>query len=185
MRIRVALFAAALAVAVASVLWLGLGDSSRPAPQVMRPAMTVDNDTTPGAALQLRIPFPSEDDGLQTASRLGARRVSDPETADAGGADASTLEAKIDGLLTDAVQAWLRLNAAAAEKYVDRYCAEAKHVASPLAPAPHPRTRDAAPFMAGRSDWEGDPGWRGGRIGLLHLPASLTTRMGEPPLSRR
>ncbi len=76
---------------------------------------------------------------------------------------------------------FLRANAAAAEKHVDRYCAEAKRLGSikALEQAPKTRSRDAAMFFAGRADWEE------GRIGALHLPSSLVERMGAPPRNWR
>ncbi|MEW5741203.1 MAG: hypothetical protein AB1938_19930 [Myxococcota bacterium] len=86
---------------------------------------------------------------------------------DAGGAGAEEGKRR--------VHAWLEANAAAAEKYVDAFCAEARGLKQARAFSEPPRTRDAAVFMDGRADWEG------GRVGLLHLPASLTDRMGNPP----
>lgn len=105
-----------------------------------------------------------------------------PAPADAGPvvtAAPSPDDAGSDAARAEALQAWLRRNAAAAEKHVDRYCAESKKVAALEGFSPRPRTRDAAIFMAVRVDWEN------GRIGLLHLPASLTQRMGNPPMSWR
>jgi hypothetical protein len=74
----------------------------------------------------------------------------------------------------DRIRAFLRANAAAAEKHVDRFCAEARRVSALRGYGAAPRQRDAAVYLAGRSDWEG------GRLGLLHLPATLVEHLGTP-----
>lgn len=74
-----------------------------------------------------------------------------------------------------AVEAWLARNAALAEKTVDAFCDFSKRLAKTPGLKPPTRERDAAAFLAGRADWES------GHTGLLHLPASLTDRMKQPP----
>lgn len=79
----------------------------------------------------------------------------------------------------ETLRRYLAENAAAAEKYVDRYCEVAKSLQDRKALAEPPRSRDAALYLSSRVDWEG------GRIGSLHLPASITDRMGNPPQAWR
>lgn len=83
-----------------------------------------------------------------------------------------------DGEPTDAgartvVERMLKDNATIAEKNVDAYCAATKDLVGEQ--EKRTRERDAALYMAGRSDWEG------GKLGLLHLASSITQRMANPP----
>jgi len=95
-----------------------------------------------------------------------------------GGVDAG--EVALDRAATAVmVNAWLATNARAAEKYIDRFCDESKRVKALKAFGERPRTKDAAIYLSVRVDWEN------GRVGMLHLPRSLTDRMGNPPLSWR
>jgi hypothetical protein len=99
-----------------------------------------------------------------------------PSGFDAGApADGGSFDEFLETVGKQALAQFLADNAAAAEKHVDRYCAETKDLVKRKELADPPRNRDAAVYMAGRSDWEG------GRIGMLHLPASITQRMGNPP----
>ncbi len=93
---------------------------------------------------------------------------------DGGVVDGGSLEEFFATVGKQAVLQWLADNAVAAEKHVDRYCAETKDLVGRKELSDPPRTRDAALFMAGRSDWEG------GKVGLLHLPDSITQRMNNP-----
>ncbi len=106
---------------------------------------------------------------------LGRARPSAPASPDGGAPDGGSLDEFIETVGRQAVLQWLADNAAAAEKYVDRYCAETKDLVPRKDLGQPPRERDAARYMDGRSDWEG------GRLGLLHLPASITDRMANPP----
>jgi hypothetical protein len=87
-------------------------------------------------------------------------------------ADASVSEAH----RAEELRTWLAANALAAEKNVERYCEQSRAVSKVKAFLPPTGRRDAAVFLAIRVDWGDD-----GRRGLLHLPDSLTTRMGTPP----
>ncbi len=71
----------------------------------------------------------------------------------------------------------LAKNAEQATRNVDRFCELSRRVSKVKAFAPPPPTgnRDAALYLSSRIDWEG------GIIGSLHLPKSLTDRMGSPP----
>lgn len=89
--------------------------------------------------------------------------------------DGGSFDEFLETVGKQAVAQFLADNASAAQKHVDRYCAETKDLVKRKELADPPRQRDAAVYMAGRTDWEG------GRIGLLHLPASLTQRMSNPP----
>ncbi|MDP1917724.1 MAG: hypothetical protein Q8L14_15890 [Myxococcales bacterium] len=125
--------------------------------------------------------------------RLGARGagttatgVADVTTPRRPDDDSATLAALVDAGLSRAdggddaqaraaVEAWLARNAALAEKTVDAFCDFSKRLAKTPGLEPPTRERDAAAFLAGRADWES------GHTGLLHLPASLTDRMKQPP----
>lgn len=94
---------------------------------------------------------------------------------DAGSLDGGSLQDFVETVGKQAVLQWLAENATAAERHVDRYCAETKDLVKRKELSDPPRNHDAALYMAGRSDWEG------GKIGLLHLPDSITQRMSNPP----
>ncbi len=107
-----------------------------------------------------------EDPGVRTATT----------SLDAGEpVDGGSFDEFLETVGKQAVTQFLADNAAAAEKHVDRYCSETKDLVSLKELADPPRSRDAAVYMAGRADWEG------GKIGMLHLPASITQRMSNPP----
>ena len=116
------------------------------------------------------------DDGVALAPRPrtapGAANAADASRVDSGdeAASAKALEA---------VHSFLEKNAAFAAKTVDRYCSESKKLRALEGFTPRPRSKDAAIFLAGRVDWEN------GRIGMMHLPASITQRMANPPMSWR
>lgn len=173
MRTRSAL-AGAVVLLLAGAAWFALDDPPRERPAA---AGATRSPTTPAAAAPLGPTTApralAEGEELEPGRSLHPAATPAP---DAGPADAASLDSMADVLRADAVKAWLRTNAAAAERYVDRYCAETKRL-TPLAQPS--RTRDAATFMAGKSDWEN------GTIGLLHLPAALTERMANPPLNWR
>lgn len=119
-----------------------------------------------------------DEDSPPVPNSRGAHPVSGD--GDAGPSEAIALDASlVDAVNREVVQAWLRTNAAAAEKYVDAFCEQARRVGQRMDFEPKTRDRDAAVYMAGRADWEG------GRYGLLHLPDSLTARMKDPPLASR
>ncbi len=159
---------------LAGLAWWALSDEQTPAAErVIAPG--------PAATVAVRAPVPevrrgsapseeAEDRPLVPTARANAEAARDagPVHDDAGTAAALASAREV-------VQAWLAQNAAAAEKYVDRYCEETKGLRRNKTFTEPPRTRDAALFMAGRTDWEG------GVVGLLHLPAPLTERMNSPP----
>ncbi|MFT3840826.1 MAG: hypothetical protein QM723_27805 [Myxococcaceae bacterium] len=67
------------------------------------------------------------------------------------------------------VEAWMKKNAAEAEKEIDRFCDENKKVKSAHLFPDAGGTRDAAIFMLNRIDWEDDVRPKG----TLHLPEPL------------
>ncbi len=71
-------------------------------------------------------------------------------------------------LAKERIKAFLARNAADAEKYVDRYCEASKGLKPLRSPGASERKRDAALYLGVRV------GWEDGRVGLLHLPKSLT-----------
>ncbi|MEW6434957.1 MAG: hypothetical protein AB1730_25940 [Myxococcota bacterium] len=170
---------ALLALAVAGlVAWWLRADETAVASTDPPPPATI----APGASAPTRRPGPARalppDDEPPAPPSLGAR----PDLPGAGGGapKPESLDASIvDAVDMEIVQAWLRTNAAAAEKHVDAFCDQARRVAKLINFEPRTRHRDAAVYMAGRADWEDH------RYGLLHLPDSLTARMKDPPLAWR
>lgn len=129
---------------------------------------------TPHSGLEATAPLPATSRGEEPGEEPGLV-VRAPGGVDAGLADGGSLDEFIDAVGKQSVLQFLADNAATAEKHVDRYCAETKDLVSRKELVAPPRERDAAVYMAGRTDWEG------GRIGLLHLPDSIVQRMGNPP----
>lgn len=169
---------ALLALAVAGLVAWWLMDDGPTASADASPQTAVAT----GASTPTRRPEPARplppDDEPPAPSSLGARP--DAPDPDAGPAEPESLDASlVDAVNAEIVQAWLRTNAAAAEKHVDAFCEQARRVSKLIDFEPKTRQRDAAVYMAGRTDWEGH------RYGLLHLPDSLTTRMKDPPLAWR
>lgn len=175
MRTRLTLLAVLLLAGLA--LWWLLRDQAEAQPEGnRRPGPTA----SPAPAGSRRAPRPVAPGPLEADEDPAARpRSARPDagastllaaTAPDAGAGAAAL-----ALLHD----FLRANAAAAERYVDRYCEEARPLAAARAFSPSPRTRDAALYLGVRTDWED------GRVGLLHLPGSLTGRMRDPPQAWR
>ncbi len=104
-----------------------------------------------------------------------ARATAPLDVADAGHdslADPAALRRAGMGL---EVAQWLRKNAEAAERNVDRFCEENEKLSAAKAGAEPGQRADAATYLAVRVDWEG------GRTGLLHLPEALTTRLRGLP----
>ncbi len=162
------------AALLAGLAWWALADEQTPgAEKAMAPGPVAPVLARASPPEVRRGDAPSEeaeDRTLGPTSRLNAAAVRGAGTvSDDGGSTAAIANAR------EVVQAWIAQNAADAEKYVDRYCEETKALRSNKTFTEPPRTRDAALFMAGRTDWEG------GVVGLLHLPASLTERMSNPP----
>lgn len=151
-----------------------------------------DDEPVSGSDAANVAPAPSASPAATTSSSAGTREA-DEELAralelrrarsamsDGGALDAAVAEFSLDaGMLDDLaraqVLAWLRDNAEVAAKRVDEYCKATKGLMDPRDAKPPSRERDAALFMAGRSDWED------GRFGLLHLTPAITERMGNPP----
>jgi hypothetical protein len=174
MRRRLALIAGLLAALAVLVWWLSERTENEPVPS--------PGAVTPGIPRSSSTP----DD------RLGARAAEttttgvDDRTAPLRPGDAATSVDPVDAGLARAdgsddaqaraaVEAWLTRNAALAEKHVDAFCDLSKRLAKTPGLEPPTRERDASAFLAGRADWED------GHTGLLHLPASLTDRMKNPP----
>jgi hypothetical protein len=163
-------------VGLASLWWLAGGDPEAAPPQTPSTLAGVKGPRRTPASVS-----PSEElaEGPGVRRRTGgeARHRDgggdrEPEAPGTSGPEADG--GRDAGADLDRLRAFLRSNAAAAERYVDRYCAETRRVAALRGYGETPRERDAAIYLAGRSDWEG------GRIGLLHLPANLVQRMGTP-----
>jgi len=132
------------------------------------PRSTTTMDDAP--AVRARAPGVTAPDDPTVAFRPGAATLG-------GAAVDSGLERTGDAAQEGeaAVEAWFARNAALAEKTVDRYCEASQRLAKTPGLEPPTRERDASSFLTGRADWED------GHTGLLHLPASLTDRMNQPP----
>ncbi len=72
----------------------------------------------------------------------------------------------------------LELNAAQAERWVERFCQQSAQVLKQPAFADAPRTRDAAVFLSGRVDWKS--GHLPVPAGSLRLPTTLQDRIRRP-----
>jgi hypothetical protein len=138
-----------------------------PAPGRVTPRRASDDDETielarrhPGAPAPTE-PAPQVDGGLDAGS--------------AGEHSSSGSTVKLASLEPEVVRDFLKKNAADAAKYVDRFCEENKRLSGVRGYGESPKHRDAAVYLGTRVDWEG------GRVGLLHLPASIVQRMQTPP----
>lgn len=178
MKTRVAALSVVVVLLVLAVLLLlrwptddttETAESSRPAGPGLVPSRP-----PPTSPVLTPSPSPTGEEEL-AGVLLRPARGSDAGGYEDGGAPALDDQAA----QAEALQRWLAENAAAAEKYVDRYCEETRGLQGRKALAEPPRNRDAALYLAGRTDWEG------GRLGLLHLPESITSRMGNPPQAWR
>ncbi|MBL8915857.1 MAG: hypothetical protein JNM17_34480 [Archangium sp.] len=164
-------------VLIAGGVWLLLSDDE------MTPgadAPTTASPSSPSATAR-----PADDNTAtretdeELARQLELRRsrsgIADGGTLDGAVAEFSFDAGMLDDLARGQILAWLRDNAEVAAKRVDDYCKATKGLVDPRDAKPPSRERDAALFMAGRSDWED------GRFGLLHLTPALTERMNNPP----
>ncbi|MBL9036977.1 MAG: hypothetical protein JNG84_00555 [Archangium sp.] len=93
-----------------------------------------------------------------------------------GDADAGP-ELLVEALFNKVMKVRLELNAADAERTIERYCAEAEAFQNSAVFSEPTRTRDAAVFMSGRADWE--QGHHGLAFGQLHLPEPLGQKVAN------
>lgn len=170
--------AAAGSVVVIALLawWLWPEDEPQPAPgpRLSQPAAD-ELKLSAGRAPSLAEDEPPGPPQMARRAPLDAGPATDGSVAD----EALAREAKeqFETVAKAQVAKYLEDNAREAAKQVDAYCKAAKQLAGKQEPAP--RTRDAALFMAGRTDWED------GHIGLLHLPDTITQAMRTPPMAWR
>lgn len=166
------------ALAVGALALLGLvawwcASSGAPAPEQLRASRAVGPARSPPAARStaeeepfVRWRVDSRDAGGPTTGGLVAAPPND------AGLSLEGLERLGRHLL---VAQWLRANADAAERSVDAYCAESRNLVAAHAFGNLGTRADAATYLAVRVDWED------GRVGLLHLPDALMTRVRALP----
>lgn len=160
-------------VLIAVGTWLLTSDDGEAPPSEPAAPTTMTNTTAPrepSARARADEGFEQPDDSLDL-------RRTRAETRDGGASDGAAGVAAapvVDDLIRAQLQVWLRDNAETATKRVDEYCEATKKLTKEPSDPPS-RSRDAALYMAGRTDWED------GHTGLLHLPDLLTERLRNPP----
>jgi hypothetical protein len=162
--------AAGTVVVLLAIFFLLSSDEAAGGDETVRASRQPTARTT-APEMTATVPTPPREGDEESGARLATATSRDAGEAVDGGSFDEFLET----IGKQAVAQFLADNAAAAEKHVDRYCSETKDLVSRKELADPPRNRDAAVYMAGRADWEG------GKIGMLHLPASITQRMSNPP----
>ncbi|MFO0599774.1 MAG: hypothetical protein U0228_30985 [Myxococcaceae bacterium] len=162
---------------VAAVAWWLLGASSGEGTTESDSRGANSGPSRPTPAPEPERPPPPRTTTVADDESLGSGGVASTTVSfDAGTLDPNDRDAGrafLDALARAQLARALKDNATTAAKNVDAYCAATKD----LVAEQDKRTfkNDAALFLADRTDWES------GKIGLLHLPASLTQRMGNPP----
>jgi hypothetical protein len=164
----------ALVIFAAGAWWFW--SSAAPEEPATQPSVQADARApgNRGASTEPRAKMPTSFDDDPTPTRLAAIDPNDGGLPDAGSSALSEEMRKAAETIERAqVEKWLADNAETATKRVDEYCEQTKKLSA--VPDERKRDRDAALFMAGRTDWED------GHVGLLRLPDALYQQLKNPP----